>query len=237
MSILSSRPDVLGINPAVVEPRPDEPRAAAVAAVHAEADQQTRAFAERTGITCPPGCGQCCLSPHVETTVADLLPLAEHVVQTGRAEAILQRIEAATDPRCVLYDADPADPARGRCSMYALRPSICRLFGFAGRRDADGNPQFTACRIHRDTMPEVVAAAQQAVGERRIGLPIFADMTRAVTAAAPNSDGRPRPINDALRQAIHAVALTARLRQLTDDTGDDDLTPPTPRVPPRRKAA
>jgi len=247
MSILSSRPDVLGINPAVVEPRPDEPRAAAVAAVHAAVDRRTRAFADATGIGCPPGCGQCCLSPNVETTVAELLPLAEHVVQTGRADEILDRIDtaaAAEDTRCVLFDADSDNPTRGRCSMYAHRPSLCRLFGFAGRRDADDRPEFSPCWIHGHTQPEQVAAARAEVHAGNIALPLFTEATMRVNAAAPNLDGRPQPINAALRRAIQSTGLSMALRSITvidvmkgrSDRGDDDLTPPTPHIPPSRAA-
>jgi len=247
MSIPSSRPDVLGADPAVAEPRPDEPRAAAVSAVHAEADRQTRAFAERTGIACPPGCGQCCLSPHVETTVADLLPLAEHVVQTGRADEILDRIDAAgaaDDSRCALYDAGVDNPTRGRCSMYAHRPTLCRLFGFAGRRDADGRPEFSPCWIHGHIQPEQVRSARIEVRAGNIPLPLFTEATMRVNAAALNLDGRPQPINVALRRAIQSTGLSMALRGITvndvtesrNDRGDDDLTPSTPHIPPSRAA-
>ncbi len=211
--------------------------AQAVAAVHAKIEKRTAAFARATGLKCPPGCGQCCLSPDVETTVADLLPMAESIVARGRADEILARLDAAPDARCILYDADPANPTRGQCSMYDVRPSICRLFGFAGRRDPDGNPELSACWIHGVTTPDVVAAARAAVSARRIALPIFADLAGQAPAAAPQHGGRLHPINESLRRAIQRVGLDSLLHSISSgDDNDHDVTPPTPRVPPRRAA-
>jgi len=215
--------------------------ARAVAAVHAKIEKRTATFARATGLKCPPGCGQCCLSPDVETTVADVLPMAEQIVARGRADEILARLEAAPDTRCILYDADPENPTRGQCSMYDVRPSICRLFGFAGRRDPDGNPELSACWIHGVTIPDVVAEARAAVAERRIALPMFADLAGQAATAAPEHSGRLQPINDALLQAIQRVGLESTLRSMADadgngDDNDHDLTPPTPRIPPRRAA-
>jgi Fe-S-cluster containining protein len=175
----------------------------------------------------------------VETSVADVGPLAAEIVRRGGAAELLERIEAyaqAGDRRCVLYEPDSTDPGRGRCSMYAHRPSICRLFGFAGRRDADGRPQFVACRVHGELMPERVAAAREAVVTGEIRLPIFAELAGQIAATAPGARGRLQPINDALREAVHAAGLMARLadadeRNTADDDRDGDGTRPT--TPPR----
>jgi len=203
----------------------------AVAAVHAAIDVQTEAFSHSTGITCPPGCGACCHSPHVEAAIADVMPLAEEIVRRGEAAAVLARLNDASDLRCVLFDADADDVMKGRCSMYAWRPSVCRLFGFAGRRDADGQPQFTACRVHTQLMPEVVAAAREAVASGTIALPILSDLAGQASAVASGASATPRPINDALRQAIMHVGLQMQLASLaasTDDSPDSPKRPPSP---------
>lgn len=209
-----------------------EQRVSAVSAVHAHIDEQTERFAQQSKVRCPDGCGACCHSPHVEATVADLLPLASELVRTGKASQVLQQLDEQRDgPRCVLFAADVQNPTRGRCTVYGLRPSICRLFGFAGRRDADGKPQFTACRVHTQQMPDTVAAAREAVASGSIALPILSDLASQVTAVSPGESGVPQPINEALREAIHRVALRA---MLADDDSDDDDT--TPRMPPREAA-
>jgi Fe-S-cluster containining protein len=215
-------------------------RVAAVSQAHEEIDRHTTAFADTTGIACPENCGRCCHSPQVETTVADILPLAVELVQTGQADAVIQRLdERIGDPRCVLFAPDAHDESRGRCTMYAWRPSICRLFGFAGRIDPDGKPQFSACRTHTQVMPEIVAAAKQAIAEGRISLPILSDLAGCVRAAAPGGMSRPMPINAALREAIHAAGLHVWLAAIQDN-GDDNNNndndgndgKPTPHLPP-----
>lgn len=220
-----------------------DPQCTEVISVHAEIDQQTEAFQRTTGIRCPDGCGACCHSPHVEASVIDVLPLAVELVERELTESVIDRIherERSGDTRCVLFDVDPADPQRGRCSMYAWRPAVCRLFGFAGRRDADGQAQYSGCKIHREVMPATVAAAQQAVREGRIPLPLFSDLAGKVNAIASDSRGRTQPINQSLREAMQRVAL--RRRYLTDvaleisasDDHDDnnDRQPPSPHMPP-----
>jgi Fe-S-cluster containining protein len=181
--------------------------------VHAEIDRRTAAFEARTELHCPDQCGQCCLSPEVETTVAELLPMAEEIVRRGDAGTLLDRLDERPDElRCVLYAPDSADhPGRGRCTMYALRPSVCRLFGFAGRRDGASRPQFVACRVHAQLMPDVVAAARAAVESGDVDVPIFSELAGRIAATAPGPAGRPQPINTALREAIGAAALAARL--------------------------
>ncbi len=210
--------------------------AAAVAQVHAEIDLQTSRFAAQTGIACPSGCGQCCHSPQVEATVADMMPLAIELVRRGVAAMVLDQLEARSDePRCILFAADANDASRGRCTMYALRPSICRLFGYSGQRDADGNPQFSACRVHAESMPKIVAEARQAVVERRISLPILSDLAAQVRAVAPEGSSRPLSINEALRAALQTAALQVWMRSLQGED-DYDGDSPTPRIPPRRAA-
>ncbi len=220
-----------------------DPQCAEVVSVHAKIDRQTEAFQRTTNIRCPDGCGACCHSPHVEASVIDVLPLAAELVERGLTESVIDRIherERRGDSSCVLFHADPADPKQGRCSMYARRPAVCRLFGFAGRLDADGHPQYSGCRIHREVMPAAVAAARRAVRERRIPLPLFSRLAGEVNAIASDSLGRPQPINRALREALQRTALRRRyLAEVDpDDPGsgghddNNDRQPPSPHMPP-----
>lgn len=204
------------------------------------ADVATRAFAARTGLACPPGCGACCLSPHVEASVAELRPLAAALVAQGRAEEVLARVaalEAAGEARCALYEPAPDDPRRGRCGAYELRPLVCRLYGFSARRDRAGAPELVACRTMRAAAPDAVARAAAAVAEA----PLMGDHAHALAADAPGEDGRRLPIDRALRRALEAALLRARLERveafaaLPDEP--DDARPDDRRGPRRRPGA
>ena len=108
-----------------------------------EADRAARKFGRRAGIACPAGCGDCCRDDRPEASPLSLLPLALHVVRLNGAEELLERTENPPDRPCIFYTPDPL---AGHCTVYPLRPLLCRLFGFAGRRDKHGNIEFRSCR-------------------------------------------------------------------------------------------
>lgn len=201
-------------------------------------DREVAAFVTATGLACPPGCGACCLSPEVESSPVELAPMAAALVDAGRADETLAALAAAPVPGpCVLYRPDASDPRRGRCSAYATRPLLCRLFGFGARRTRAGRTELVACRTMRAADPERVAAA--AGNELLLAhAPLMADHVHAVAAEAPGDGARLVPINLALREALERELF---LRGLVaqdagtapdggDGEGDDDGAPEPPLV-------
>lgn len=181
-------------------------------------ESETSAFAATTGLRCPDGCGKCCLSPDVETTAAEMLPMARALLDSGEAIAVLERIEQAekrSDSRCVMFQPDPHDPVKGRCTAYETRPALCRLFGFSGRRRADGSQELSPCMVFSFTQPDELAAARAGVRSGEIPLPLMADLTSRAISAAPSASGRLRPINEALRAAVQRMGLVLRLEAET----------------------
>ena len=180
-----------------------------VARRHAEQDAGIERLTQATGLGCPPGCGACCLSPEVETSVADLLPLACALFERGAAEAAQDRARGARDAGpCVLYAPSADDPRQGRCTVYAERPSICRLFGFASRRARGGGLEHAACRELRAAHPEASARAAAAVAEGLAAPRIDAEPG---AIALLLGEARPLPINHALRLALERVGLLRAL--------------------------
>jgi len=218
----------------------------AVMRAYREVDDHTSRFASATGVRCPDGCGACCHSPHVEATEAELSPLARELLERGDIHMMLDRLALAReshDRRCVLFMPTPeGDETRGRCSAYAWRPTMCRLFGFAGQRGPDGEPRFTPCRRHVDIMPDVITDVRRSIEDGRISLPILSDLASRVRSATP--PGPLLPINEALEQALMRAAMTARLSAAMldgdspdDDDGDDRRPPARPAGPRVRRAA
>jgi len=209
----------------------------------ARADALTGGLRERAGLACPPGCGACCLSPEVETTALELRPLARELARAGRAGALLAELArraSAGDARCVLYAPEPGDARRGRCTAYGLRPLVCRLFGFAARRDRAGRLELVACRTMRAWDPAAVSRAERdvAAGGTAAVLP---DEAHALAAEFPDAGARRLPINAALARALERELLRCRLRALERRAGDEHDGPrprPVPRRPrrPRRAA-
>ena len=149
------------------------------------------AFGARAHLQCPPGCGACCLSPNIEATVAELLPLAEAVASRGNGSQILEQLRAVVDrgdSRCFFYTPADSDASgrTGRCAEYAHRPVVCRTFGFAGHCTKDGAPALAACRTMAEASPDAVRAATDAVSRDdsdeslAAAMPIIADEARGL---------------------------------------------------------
>jgi Fe-S-cluster containining protein len=132
----------------------------------AEVDIAAEKFKEHTGIQCPDGCGECCSRSRVETTVVEMMPLALLLWDKGEAENWLERIEAARDnPACVFFKAEPGSATRGRCTVYAMRPLICRLFGFFTVRNKYGKYVYGSCRVIKQRYPEIYENAVRRLDE------------------------------------------------------------------------
>ncbi len=187
-------------------------------------DGEVERFVAASGLTCPPGCGACCLSPDVEATVVELAPMAAALVAAGRAEATLAALAAAPRPApCVLYTPDPANPRQGRCSAYATRPLICRLFGFGARHGRSGRPELAACKTMRAADParmESVTSDELLV--RRA--PVMADHAHGLASDFPGEGSVLLPINVALELALQRELLHRRMTEL--EGPPDDGAPP-----------
>lgn len=157
-----------------------------------------------------------CTTPTVEATVAECVPLAEAVVSRGDGPAVMERLRSAAQ-ECVFYEADPAGGGRGRCSEYAVRPAICRLFGFAAVRRKDGSAELSACRVMRVSDPAGVTAACEGVRDGRLAAPVMADWSARVAAASDLSaeeTSRMLPINEAFSHAIQRELMLAHYRSM-----------------------
>ncbi|MBK9030415.1 MAG: YkgJ family cysteine cluster protein [Myxococcales bacterium] len=174
-------------------------------AIYVEADRLAGAVAAATGLACPTGCGACCVGAPPHVSEADVAPIARAAVAAGEGEALLDRATAIGAGPCALYA-----PAQlpGGCTVYAQRPIVCRLFGFAAVRDKRGAPELAMCREHAAIDPTArarVAAYLAAGGE----VAIFADLQ-----GEAHDDGGAglRPINLALAAALERELLRARYR-------------------------
>ena len=117
--------------------------------------RQTRQFAAETGLKCETGCGTCCANPDIETTVAEVLPLAVYLWSISQADDALRTRPSAG--ACVFYKPDPAVKGHGRCGIYAYRPGLCRLFGFAANRDKYGRRTLATCKVIRESQAQACA--------------------------------------------------------------------------------
>lgn len=173
-----------------------------------EVETETQAYAAKSGIKCREGCGECCLKPGIEAQVVELLPLARDLTRKGEADAWHERAVKDPDGRCVFYKPSGPDETMGRCGQYGLRPSLCRLFGFAAVSGKEGKPALASCKWHKSLHSSVIAKAQQAI-DKGDSVPLFLDASMKLRLIAPDSGLSERlPINRALVRALEKISLS-----------------------------
>jgi uncharacterized protein len=181
-----------------------------VSEIYRQLDAAVTAFAKSAGLSCPQGCGHCCLSESVEATVLECLPLAFYLFASVQADAALQQLDEFGDNlRCILHRPDLARGGLWGCSQYATRVMVCRIFGFAGNRDRDGVPRLAMCRIMKDSVgPE---NPLRVIDDLHVPMPLFAEAGLRITTLHPGLGTVRLPINTALRQALMKVGMALDL--------------------------
>lgn len=182
-----------------------------VIALYAQIDQLTATFLATTQLHCPSGCGWCCASPYVEATPLEMLPLAFELFRRGEGEVWVERIGGEHELNtCLFYQPDPFIPDRGRCQVYAMRPTVCRLFGWSTVTNKLGKPELLACVHHKAIIPEIVANATMAIANG-LEAPNMVGLFQQVANIDPELGRQRMPINQALRVALLRVGLELQL--------------------------
>lgn len=175
--------------------------------IYRRADHAARCFQLASGLRCPPGCGTCCESPQVEATVLQCLPVAWSLFRRRVADRIADRIEtqaAAADLRCVLRRPEGIAVDKGRCAHYRLRPLVCRLFGFAARRNKYGELEPALCKVVRQGRPAVLGPMAPPPLKPPVP-PVYQDLHWQIAGLSPSIGHRLLPINRALAEALTYV--------------------------------
>ena len=174
--------------------------------IYEEADRKISEFQEAAGLKCPPGCGACCVCQEVEATVLEVLPLAHEVFSRQQADHLYSMIKAREgkgDRLCILYRPDSQTPGNGECSYYRNRPLLCRLFGFAVRKNKAGDPELSPCkRLGGAFLREVQGKTGVHSGS---GLPVYQEISMRLAALNPGMGFRRLPVNMAIKSALEEV--------------------------------
>lgn len=185
----------------------DQKIVADIMLLYEDIDRQTSGFALQTGLRCEAKCSQCCQNPDIETTVAEVLPVAVQLWAEGQAERYLEAIHGK-DYRgvCIFYQPKYANVAPGCCRRYAYRPGLCRLFGFCARRDKYGRGAVVTCKIIKAGQGEVCSRAQEQL-HQGLAAPLVSLHTLRVADIDPASGRRLLPINQAISLALEKVGF------------------------------
>ena len=170
-------------------------------------EKQTQSLSACSGLHCLKGCGACCENPNVETTPLEMIPLAQELWKSGKAEEVWDELDA---PSCVLYEADPTIPGNGKCGVYPFRPLICRIFGYAARRNKEGALELATCKKIKEDQPQEIKNAQVAI-ENGLEVPILSEAWLTLLDIDPDQATKRYPINKALKLALEKVGLAHSL--------------------------
>lgn len=180
--------------------------------LYAQIDDRIDAFAQAQGLRCPPGCGRCCHSPAVEATILEVLPIAWHLFDNGIAEQLHEDLGAAERDSlpCLLFQKDERIEGNGRCSQYAHRPFLCRMFGFSSRYDKSGQAVPVLCKVHRAGLPEIGLLPAVIDPDAVQTMPNYRDLHYQLYSMEPGLQNQRYPINEAIRRAIEYLHFHRR---------------------------
>ena len=146
------------------------PKMSALKTIYHEIATTIAHFKEKTRIDCVYGCGDCCnhFEPYISVLEATLI--VEHLQEDGeRMEHFYQVPRHKLDILCPFYQV--ASPYH--CGIHPIRPMICRLYAFSGKR-ANEQIHYAPCPRIRDHYAVEVVEARRLVAAG-LAIPLYKD--------------------------------------------------------------
>ncbi|CAI4171939.1 YkgJ family cysteine cluster protein [Alteromonas sp. DY56-G5] len=198
--------------------------------VYQSLSQEFSAYQSSQSLNCVEKCGACCNNPDIEVSPLEMLPLALHLFDTGRAEQAFDELDNYSGFACKQYQRLSLDGKEGYCGIYEYRPGICRMFGAAGYKTKSGEATLSVCKPIKQAVPEKYAAAliaiQPAWGQSNYSDPMSISNSKPPMIA----EGRQKlaqldyelgdkliPINDALRYILEKILTLSFYSQNIND--------------------
>jgi Fe-S-cluster containining protein len=160
-------------------------------------------YQNSVGLQCPPDCGKCCLKPDIEATVFEMIPMALKILDEGRVDEYLERLDQLNDGICINFIPLATD-GKGRCGQYAERPSVCRMFGVAGFLNKRREITLSICKHLKNMYPQEVNPE---------GAPILSFWSSQMATLDPRLVQDFLPLNQALKIALEKVVLYAEYQK------------------------
>jgi Fe-S-cluster containining protein len=174
--------------------------------LYAEVDGKIEEFKKVSSLKCVSGCGHCCENPKISITVLEAFPLACKLWQDKTAQAILDQIvNGAVENVCVFYQPDAVVAGSGRCGVYALRPLLCRLFGFSAKTNKYGKPSLVTCSVMKNHCAQEYEQVNKKLCKKTLAVPMMQEHGMQLLSIDFNWAREELPINQAIRMALEKV--------------------------------
>ncbi len=174
----------------------------AVQNVYKRLDNEIASFQKESGLYCLSGCGECCKKPDIESTPLEFLPLALQLFDEGRAEQALEDISNKEDSLCYVFRPHVTNFG-GLCNEYPNRGMICRLFGYAARRNKEGGKELVTCKLIKEQQTDNYQKTVVALKEGQ-KIPVFSEYYSRM-ASIDHNLMEFYPINEAMKKALETV--------------------------------
>ena len=170
--------------------------------IYADLDRRAALFARQANLSCPKGCGTCCCDFEPDITDTEAAYVALYLLT--KAPALIDRLTAVVlQQSCVFYEPGGIY----HCSIYGVRPLVCRAFGFAASTEKKGRPHFAGCKL----MPGAKGAASK-LHEPASFPPLMPEYGVCISAL---SSGARSAMRSGVLRAITSVGLKMRLSSLS----------------------
>lgn len=166
-------------------------------------DREIEKLQRSSKLFCPAGCGKCCEKPAIMVTPLEFLPFALSVYDEGRQEEILMQCVDRSGGICLIFRPSITQFG-GLCSAYPERGLMCRLFGYAARRDRMGNAELVTCAIVKSEQVLAYSNFQHVLFTGEYTPPFFSDYYSRLKNIDPDLCEM-LPINQAIAAAIQYV--------------------------------
>jgi Fe-S-cluster containining protein len=183
-------------------------KAEAVSQLFTKLDQEIADFQAATSLHCLHGCGECCKKSDIEATILEFIPFAVYVCENNEEDVWLAKVDEGrrVNPICRILSSHLPNGSSGLCSQYQYRGMICRLFGYAAFLDKNEAPHLATCKLIKNEQSTNYALAQERINDG-LKVPIMKNYYHQLQVIDYELTKDFYPINEAIRLAIHKVAM------------------------------
>lgn len=181
--------------------------------IYEDIEKKQSAWKEASNVTCPDGCGTCCVNFEPDILESEALYLAAWMLENQKEKAYEiisdKFVPKRSNPEagCFLFD----EKSPYHCSVYGGRCLICRLFGFSGDRGKDGLVRWKPCHF----LPEknLHSLQHKQYSEKELNSifnalpPTMCDFMEQAINLTPGHTGDTKPLRKALKKAIIKIVF------------------------------
>ncbi len=163
-------------------------------------------FQKSMELACKTQCAACCQNPEISCHPFELLPLALDLYNRGLALDYLNSLENNSEKICSLLSITDEKNGLGYCTNYSHRPSLCRAFGVAGRKNKLDQVELSLCKKLKEMYPSAVL-------KNEIEVPLIGLLKFRLESIDPVFLDQSYPINQSLKIILEKVLLYKKLEK------------------------